>query len=45
VNYLADVLHGFWLASGQPIPEFHAFLLPLALAVTLTVLALKKRRE
>jgi len=22
VNYLADVLHGFWLASGQSIPEF-----------------------
>jgi len=21
-NYLADVLHGFWLAVGQPIPEF-----------------------
>jgi hypothetical protein len=24
VNYLADVLHGFWLAAGRPIPEFQA---------------------
>jgi len=21
VNYLSDVLHGFWLAGGQPIPQ------------------------
>jgi hypothetical protein len=24
VNYLADVLHGFWLAAGRPVPEFQA---------------------
>ena len=33
VNYLADVLHGFWLASGQPIPEFSMPLMILIVAI------------
>ena len=33
VNYLADVLHGFWLASGQPIPEFSMPLIVLIVGI------------
>ena len=43
VNYLADVLHGFWLAAGQPVPEFPNPLLPMVtIAVTVMLLWLKK---
>ena len=37
VNYLTDVLHGFWLAAGQPVPEFESALLGLIVVVTTLV--------
>jgi hypothetical protein len=38
VNYLADVLHGFWLAAGQPIPEFQTPLVTLAVGIIVVFL-------
>jgi len=37
VNYLTDVLHDFWLAAGQPVPEFESALLGLIVVVTTLV--------
>jgi len=47
VNILADVLHGFWLASGQPIPEFEIPLVALVLgvaAVFVVMYPIKRKR-
>jgi hypothetical protein len=38
VNYLADVLHGFWLAAGQPIPEFQTPLVTLVVGIVVVFL-------
>jgi hypothetical protein len=39
VNYLADVLHGFWLAAGQPVTELHAPMAGLVFVVIAVTLA------
>ena len=39
VNYLADVLHGFWLAAGQPIPEFQMPLVTLIVSIIAVLVA------
>ena len=43
VNYLADVLHGFWLAAGQPVPEFPNPLLPMVAIVAMLILLWLKK--
>jgi len=44
-NYLADVLHGFWLAAGQPIVEFQLPLITLAVAVLVVLVATRPVRQ
>ena len=39
VNYLADVLHGFWLAAGQPIAELQRPLVTLVVGIIAVFLA------
>jgi len=47
VNYLADVFHGFWLASGQPIPELPQAMVVLlvGIAVIYSVIRISRRGE
>jgi len=44
-NYLADVLHGFWLAAGQPIPELQTPLVTLAVSIITVLLAKRSVRH
>ena len=39
VNYVADALHGFWLAAGQPIPEFQIPLFTYLVTIMTLVVA------
>jgi len=38
VNYLADVLHGFWLAASKPVPEFQTPLVTLVVGIIVVFL-------
>jgi len=44
VNYLADALHGFWLAAGQPIPEFQMPYVAFVLSITTLLIARHSNR-
>ena len=39
VNYLADVLHGFWVGAGQPIPEFQTPVIAIVAGIIAVLLA------